>query len=140
MFSFWVGLLSSISAFLVTVATQIGYKKYKRKGLATILNFLKTDITFIYPPREDCDTNPYKVILPRTATEDFLSINNVLSSFLEIQWNGIVNLINSKDFGKEERKKDLIFICSSISNDGTKEILDELSRNYSCGIPHFFYD
>jgi hypothetical protein len=140
MINFLVGLSASILSVLLTLLSQFGYKKYKQRGLAAILNFLGDQITFIYPPREDCDADPYKVILPRTATEDFLSINNVLSAFLKIQWNGNIQLCNSKEFGKEERKRDLIFICSPLSNDGTKEVLAELSKKYRCGIPQFKYD
>lgn len=138
--SFAVGLAASISSVVLTVLFQFAYKKYKQRGLRAILNFRNSEITFIYPPRTDCDADLSQVLLPRTATEDFLAMNNFQSALLSINWNGNTYFKSSCDFQTIEKDKDLIFICSSNSNVGTGEVLGKLPQNYNCGIPKFRLD
>lgn len=140
MLNFIIGVAASVSGAILTVFVQFIYKKFGQRGLSSLLNFLNNEITFVYPPRTDCDADPYKVILPRTATEDFLAMNNFQSALLSINWNGITYFKSSCDFQSIEKAKDLIFICSSHSNVGTDEVLNKLKNIYKCGIPRFSLD
>jgi len=140
MLNFIIGVASSISSVIITVIAQSSYNKYKQKGLRAILHFSDHEITFIYPPRKDSEENSGKVILPRTATEDFLAMNNFQSALLSINWKGKTHFKSSSDFKAMDKHKDLVFICSSFSNPATKDVLESLEKYYNRDIPQFHCD
>ncbi len=141
MISFILNVIASVVGALLLFTYQRSKVWFVQKNLLKILDFLNRKLMFVYPPRRDQVANPSRVILPRTATEDFLSINNMLSVLLKLKWNGLCAFKNSEDFLKniENKKNDIVFICSPFSNPGCNEALIELEKKEG-GLPKFLID
>jgi len=109
-----------------------GYLKElrRKRKLGAILGFAREQVTFVYPARVDQFSEPARNILPRTSTEDFLAMNNIMSALLRIHWSGEAKLKIAADFREEDRATDLILICSPFSNPAAETTLRELYQKY----------
>ncbi|MEL6673913.1 MAG: hypothetical protein AAFR61_17045 [Bacteroidota bacterium] len=118
-----LGILSGIIATII-------YKRYSEKlnnlPLGKILNFGNDDLLFVFPHRNEVVINepaskeegkPIKPpkIIPRTATEDFIAINNIISAILKLNWRKNVKAYDvDRFFGDfhNVRGKNLVTVCS----------------------------
>jgi hypothetical protein len=116
------------SAVIASIMYEKFQAKRERKPLNTLLNFGKKDeILFIFPFRNDTNhvpKDPHKPydLLPRTATEDFIAINNIKSALLRIHWEGRDIIKQPEGMVPSDRLKNIFSICSMKSNDFTKEV------------------
>ena len=83
-----------------------------QRPLNQLLNFGDDAILFVFPHRDEVP----EALLPRTSTEDFLAMNNFISALLQINWNKNVAVRDTRHVSAEDRKRNLIVICSPKSN------------------------
>jgi len=124
---FVLSLIASILGALFYARATL-YRQ--RRPLNQILNFGNDELLFVFPHREDT----VAAILPRTSTEDFLAINNVISVLLQIGWNKRVGVRDTKRLRDSEKKRNLVSICSRKSNPFTGELQGIMRKKY----PRFF--
>lgn len=129
----------TIGYFLKTGLTWFNEKK-RTSGQSALLHGLDGPTKFVFPPREDTEL----AILPRISTEDFMAINNMISTFLLAKKNPPSKMVDSTNITKEDkRNNNLILICSSKTNPVTAEALKLLIENNSRirdYIPMFNFD
>jgi len=122
-----VGIVSFIGGAVLLHAWNWLKKRTLGAGQRALLRGLGEPLLFVFPAREDV-TEP---ILTRIAIEDFMAINNTISSLLLV---GCQTKIRVRDAGRlrdeERRSNNLILICSSKTNTVTGEALDLLSKRY----------
>jgi len=131
-----IGLAASTTSVLLTLLVQRFIAWWKRREHGALLDFPRKEILFIYPARSDPSADPRKVIVPRTATEDFLAINNVLSALIKVRWLGEVHVKSCDHFGADDKEHDLVLICSPRTNPKTAEALEAVGNKYP-GLPRF---
>src|SRR5215213_4848734 len=87
---FILGTLSSIiGAFIYTRISQ----RAGNRNLRRILNFGKKDeIIFVFSHRHHVPD----ALLPRTSTEDFVAMNNVVGALMLTGWKGPVRVRDTK--------------------------------------------
>jgi hypothetical protein len=93
------------------------------KGQRALLAGLNAESFFVFPYRPKVGDS----ILPPTATEDFLAINNLISAFHKCGMpvpDHVRNPDNLSD--KEKREHSLLLICSPVTNGTTNEYLAKL--------------
>lgn len=122
-----IGIASAIGGAVLLHACNWLKKRTLGAGQRALLSGLGEPLLFVFPAREDV-TEP---ILPRISIEDFMAINNTISSLLLV---GCHTKIRVRDAGRlteeEKRSNNLILICSSKTNAVTGEALDLLSERY----------
>ncbi len=122
-----IGIVSAIAGGVLLHACNWLKKRTLGAGQRALLSGLGEPLLFVFPTREDV-TEP---ILPRISIEDFMAINNTISSLLLV---GCHTKIRVRDAGRltdqERRSNNLILICSSKTNKVTREALDLLSKEY----------
>lgn len=129
-------ILGPLAGLLTSVAGQLGYRRFKQRNQAALLNFGSRMVTFVYSPRRDSFSEPQRVILPRTSTEDFLAINNLISALIRSGYKHDLDMCSVRAFDGNKRFGDLVFVCSPVSNPGTASVLAELSKIYE-SLPRF---
>ena len=127
----WPGLVSNavwaaIGALLLYAWTRI--KAWRRsRGHSAIFVGINDPTLFVFPPRPGGDR-----LLPHMAVEDFLAINNIISAYLQI---GRIPPAKVRDHShltdQDKKTNNLILICSSKSNDVTREALNLLRERNS---------
>jgi len=131
-----LGFVLSVLAGVVGTILCYGISRMREnKPLRQLLNFGHDELLFIYPKRDDVPA----AVLPRTSTEDFLAINNVISALLKIGWKqpvgvrsvGSGGMDDDKQLSSSDRERNLVTVCSPKSNPFTKELLEELKRQGS---------
>lgn len=132
-------ILGPLAGGAFTVGSNWLYRRLKQRNQRALLSFQSNRIAFVYPPRRDTYSQPDRVILPRTATEDFLAINNVISALLKAGWEGELDMCAAKDFNDARRQGDAVLICSPVSNPATRSVLDLLFDKYP-QLPRFETD
>jgi hypothetical protein len=125
-------ILTGVGTHLLS--TAIGYaagqsyhSAIERRGFigqrAVLAGFDQTTF-FVFPERDPVDED---AILPRTATEDFLAINNLISAFQKCRMKPPEKVRNPDRLGdKEKQEHSLILICSPIRNATSREFLAKL--------------
>ena len=136
MVSFLTHLAASLAMLALTLTYQRIHSFLKRRNLGAILGFAVKDVVFVYPPRIDEFTKPSGLILPRTSTEDFLAINNLISAMLKVGWTGDISLKRSDEFHERDYHHNLILVCSPALNKATELVLRELAKRYT-SLPTF---
>jgi len=98
----------------------------RSRGQRALLSGLEEPL-FVFPPRPGRAST-----LPLMAIEDFLAINNLISAYLRV---GIRRPHYVKDHDKftddDGKKRNLILICSSKSNNATRKALERLRGSNS---------
>jgi len=132
-------LAMSIGYFLKSSLTWY-FERKRTSGQSALLHGLEGPTKFVFPHREDTEMS----ILPRISTEDFMAINNIISTFINAKKNPPSKMVDCENITKEDkRNNNLILICSSKTNDVTAEALNLLRDNYprfSEFIPEFRLD
>ena len=129
-------LLSTVGA-LIGARIQRAYdRRHERRPLAQLLNFGPDELLFIFPHRGFMP----KSILPSTSTEDFMAINNFISALVQLDWKGKISVRNSDNVSDQDRKRNLVIICSPKSNTFTKEFQDTLKQQRRRSFFYFFED
>lgn len=134
----------SLSAMAIGYLIKTGmtwWKGRKRtKGQSALLSGFDGPTKFVFPPREDTELS----ILPRISTEDFMAINNVISTFINAQIVPPSKMVDSLNITDEDKSSNnLILICSSKTNTVTAEALELLRDNHPQireYIPEFCFD
>jgi hypothetical protein len=78
-------------------------------------------------------------LLPRTSTEDFLAVNNLISALHTIGWQTTNDQFQVRDTSRldeEDKKKNLIVFCSAKSNELAREIQETLIKQ---NIEHYCF-
>ena len=120
-----LGFLLSIGAGLVGAYLQRRMdRRLERRPLNQLLNFGPDSLLFIFPHR---DAAP-EAILPRTSTEDFLAMNNVISALLKADWNRKIGVRDTTRVIESDKRRNLVIICSPKSNSLATIFQDELRR------------
>ncbi len=92
-------------------------------GQRALLSGIDNPLLFVFPPREEVDS----AVLPRISVEDFLAINNIISALIQIGWKGEYKIRDTQHLSEDDKKKyNMIFICSSKTNEKTGEVLEKL--------------
>ncbi len=130
------GFLLSILGALMGAWIQHSYdKRHERRPLAQLLNFGAGELLFIFPHRGPVT----QAILPRTSTEDFLAINNFISALIHLDWKGKISVRDFAHISPNDRKQNLVIICSPKSNSFTEEFQQTL-KNSGKSFFYFFED
>lgn len=120
-----LGFLLSIGAGLVGALIQRRLdRRRESRPLNQLLNFGPDGLLFIFPHR---DTSP-EAILPRTSTEDFLAMNNVISALLNVGWTRKIGVRDTGRFIETDKRRNLVIICSTKSNSAAASFQKELTR------------
>lgn len=127
-----IGTLEFIASIIIAVITSVAgthiYEKWKENKrnmpLRRILNFGEDDLVFVFSHRDHIPD----YVLPRTATEDFLAINNVISALLKIGWKRKVYFKDTARLNDNDKKRNLVSICSSKSNPFTDNLLKQVAE------------
>ncbi|MCL5958402.1 MAG: hypothetical protein M1358_03635 [Chloroflexi bacterium] len=144
-----LSVVTAIITFLIGIASAVaaqwlsGRKARlldKTKELKHLLNFPKgADLYLIYPPRQGSPD----ALLPRTATEDFMAINNLISALLLIEWKRSP-VIRPDDQVPAEltMANNVIVFCSPRSNIVAQAIQEVLERRFEghSPKPYFHYE
>ena len=120
-------ILILVVGFVLSVGAAIFGAYFQRKlderretrPLSQLLNFGKDDLYFIYPHRNDFGNNTVRKdtsILPRTSTEDFMAVNNFISALINRRWDRKLCFHDTTHVSGEDKKKNLVIICSPKSN------------------------
>ena len=123
-------VLSIVGALIGAYVQRRVDRLHERRPLNQILNFGNDGIIFIFPHREEIS----EAILPRTSTEDFLSMNNFISALLAIDWPNTIGVRDTRHVNADDKRKNLVVICSPKSNSFAQELQDMLK---SQGLPIF---
>jgi hypothetical protein len=133
----WPGLVSN--AVWAAIGAGLLYvwnwtKAWRRsRGHSAIFAGLSDPILFVFPPRPGGDR-----LLPHMAVEDFLAINNIISAYLRIGRTPPSKVRDHSHLTEQDRKtNNLVLICSSKSNDITREALNLLRNRLHDVIPYF---
>lgn len=126
-------LIKSLIPFIIAIIASFigsyGLLKYislkKMRPLNKLINIKGEKLIFIFPHREPKKPDPNS-ILPRTATEDFLAINNFISALLLVGWNHKIISMDTDHAIDAIRNENLVTICSPKSNSFTKELQNVL--------------
>jgi len=130
------GFLLSIVGAVIGALIQRSYdKRHERRPLAQLLNFGAGELLFIFPHRGTVT----QAILPRTSTEDFLAINNFISALIHLDWKGKISVRDFARITPDDRKQNLVIICSPKSNSFTEEFQQTL-KNLDKSFLYFFED
>src|SRR5687768_14680294 len=113
------------------------HRRWKSRGHAALFAGLGKPTLFVFPRRP----GPGK-LLPQTAIEDFLAINNIISAYIRIGEEPPDKMRDHTLFAaaSDGRHNNLILICSSKSNNITEQAINKLrSRNnrWADLIPYF---
>ncbi len=123
-------VLSIVGALIGAYVQRRVDRLRERRPLNQVLNFGNDGLLFIFPHREEIS----EAILPRTSTEDFLSMNNFISALLAIDWPNAVGVRDTRHVSADDKRKNLVVICSPKSNTFAQELQDKLR---SQGVPIF---
>lgn len=136
--TFITGVITSIIATIPGTILYLSWKKkIQNKQLRKILNFGEDDIVFVFTHREfkqinvqDETPQSSTSILPRTSTEDFMAINNIKTALLKINSENRDKIKDTDTFLNriDDKKNNIISICSSKSNKFTKEVEETLLK------------
>ena len=119
------GFALSIVAALIGAAIQrVFSKRGEMRPLNQLLNFGNDDLLFVFPHREEI----HKSILPRTSTEDFIAMNNVISALIKIGWRRKISVRDPSRLSPADKKKNLVAICSPKSNEFSKQFQSKLEE------------
>jgi hypothetical protein len=99
-------------------------QRSERRPLRQLLNFGPGEVLLIFPHRDQ----GREAILPRTSTEDFLAMNNVISALLNVGWSRGIGVRDTTRFTDDDRKRNLVIICSPKSNEVAAEFQTILKR------------
>lgn len=134
------GVESHLLASAVGYSLGVGYQVVKARrgvrGQRALLSGLDSKTFFVFPERPQAGSD---VILPRTATEDFMAINNLISAFHKCGMHPPDKVRNPHLLSHAERSNhSLILICSPVRNETTKEYFTKLREEIpdDC-FPHF---
>lgn len=137
-------LYFSLLAMLIGYLLKSGvtwFREWKQTGgQGALLRGFEDPTKFVFPPREDTEL----AILPRISIEDFMAINNIISSFINAKREPPSKMLDSVNITHEDKSSNnLILICSSKTNTVTAEALSLIRQNYpsiSEHIPEFCVD
>ena len=119
------GFVLSIVGALIGAFVQRKYDHIvERRPLNQILNFGDDAILFVFPHRAQIA----EAILPQTSTEDFLAMNNFMSALLAIGWTNNVGVRDMNRVSSDDKRKNLVVICSPKSNTFAQELQDILKN------------
>lgn len=120
-----LGFLLSIGAAIVGAYIQRRLdRRAERQPLNQLLNFGPDELLFVFPHREQIR----EAILPRTSTEDFLAMNNVISALINIGWNRKTGVRDTNHVSEADKRRNLVIICSPKSNTFAKEFQDRVRK------------
>ncbi len=113
------------------------FENWRRsRGHGALFAGLEGPTLFVFPPRPGTGK-----LLPQTAIEDFLAVNNIISAYLRIGKHPPDKLRDHDHLEPfERRNNNLILICSNKSNSVTREALDLLrarNRRLADLVPYF---
>ena len=113
------------------------HRWWKSRGHGALFAGLGEPTLFVFPPRP----GPGK-LLPQTAIEDFLAINNIISAYIRIGMEPPHKMRDHHHFSpsSDGKNNNLILICSSKSNNITEQAINQLrGRNsrWADLIPYF---
>ena len=122
-----ISLLAMSIGYLLKSSITWWKEKKQTGGQSALLHGFEEPTKFVFPPREDTELS----ILPRISTEDFMAINNIISTFIMAKKDPPSKMLDSVNITKEDKSSNnLILICSSKTNDVTEEALRLLRDNY----------
>ena len=123
-----LGFVLSIGAGIIGAYVQRRLDcRAERRPLNQLLDFGPDSLLFIFPHR---DTSP-EAILPRTSTEDFLAMNNVISALLKIGWSRKIGVRDTTRVSEADKRRNLVIICSPKSNTLACAFQQELRRSHA---------
>lgn len=112
-------------------------RTWKRRGQRALLAGLEGETLFVFPPRP----GQGQTLVPRMAIEDFLAINNIISAFIRADLTPPDKVRDTEHLTRQDRERNnLVVICSSKSNQVTREVLDALRHRSSRlreSVPYF---
>lgn len=128
------GFVLSVIAGLIVFIIQRGLdKRRERRPLSQLLNFGRDELLFVFPHREEGSG----AILPRTSTEDFMAMNNFISALLKLGWNQHIGVRDPERLSPEDRKHNLVVICSPKSNKFAAECQADFK---TLGLKAFYFE
>ncbi len=125
-----IGFVLSIIASVIGAYLFIKWEQRKENHpLRQLLNFGDDELLFVFSHRDHVP----EAVLPRTSTEDFLAMNNIISALLKIGWRGKLGVRDTTRLRPDDKKRNLITVCGPKSNSFTKEVLDKInSKGCDC--------
>lgn len=109
----------------------------RQRGQAALLKGIESPFFFVFPLRE----RPDQTVLPRTSTEDFMAINNIISALMLVGQSPKIRVRDPDRLTEAEKKQNnLILICSSKRNSVTDEALSLLRNRLGDRAPSFEID
>ncbi|MBU1237786.1 MAG: hypothetical protein KJ634_07610 [Gammaproteobacteria bacterium] len=115
-------VLSIVGALLGAYLQRRLDRIHEQRPLNQLLNFGSDALLFIFPHREEIS----EAILPRTSTEDFLSMNNFISALISIDWPHPIGVRDTRHVSADDKRRNLVVICSPKSNTFANELQAEL--------------
>jgi hypothetical protein len=97
-------VLSLVAALIGAAIQRILNRRGEMRPLNQLLNFGNDDLLFVFPHREEI----YEAILPRTSTEDFLAMNNVISALIKIGWRRKIAVRDTTRLSPADKKRNLV--------------------------------
>lgn len=129
-----VGFLLSIIGALIGAWVQRALDcRAERRPLNQLLNFGSDELLFVFPHREEIR----EAVLPRTSTEDFMAMNNFISALINVGWTRGFGVRDTRHIRAEDKKRNLVIICSPKSNTFADEFQKKLRER---GIRAFYFE
>ncbi len=126
-------ILSIVAGFIGAAIQRVVDRRAEKRPLNQLLNFGNDELLFVFPHREELP----EAILPRTSTEDFIAMNNVISALIKVGWGRRISVRDTTHLSGADKKRNLVIICSPKSNDFSREFQRELEK---AGTSFFRFD
>lgn len=120
-----------LSFLLGICASAIGTYVYltisKRTGnryLRQLFNFGSDEVIFVFTHGGPAT----QAILPRTSTEAFIAVNNLIGTLLLMGWKGPIRVRDTTHMSSNDRNKNLVIVTGPKSNSFAGEVLERIKK------------
>lgn len=122
-----VGVTSTLLGALLWELGERAWKARWKRGLKKLVPFSRDSTLYlIYPPRHGGEEG----LLPKTSSEDFMAINNMISAFLSLGWNSNRFVVRDTDrVTGEHEKQNMVIFCSPKSNELAERLQQKLLQD-----------
>jgi hypothetical protein len=120
-FSFLLGIITSAigTYFYLVISKRAG-----NHHLRQLFNFGSDDVIFIFTHGGQAP----QAILPRTSTEAFIAVNNLIGTLMLTGWKGPIRVRDTSHINSRDRSKNLVIVTGPKSNSFAGEVLATIKQ------------
>ena len=111
---------SLIAAYLFLIIRRRQGSSYLRK----LFNLSNDTVIFVFAHGDSTKHS----ILPRTSTEAFIAVNNLIGTLILTGWQGPIRVRDTSHINQQDKTKNLIIVTGPKSNSFATEVLSEVKK------------